>query len=127
MHIKYISLSVYAIIPLGYVADANNMKVPLMTEIIGVFAAIMTTSSFLPQAIKIFRTGETEGISLVMYILFVFGVSGWLTYGVLIGSLPIICSNSITLVSASTILFLKVRSICVNSKGAASADSALAA
>lgn len=82
-----------------------------MAEYIGVFAAIMTTSSFLPQAFKILKTGETESISLIMYILFVCGVSGWLSYGILIESWPIICSNSVTLVSASTILFLKVRAL----------------
>lgn len=82
-----------------------------MTEYIGIFAAIMTTSSFLPQAIKIMRTGETESISLIMYILFVCGVSGWLSYGVMIESVPIICSNAVTLVSASTILFLKIRAM----------------
>ena len=82
-----------------------------MTELIGTIAAILTTVSFLPQAVLIFRTGNTESISLVMYILFVCGVSSWLSYGLLIGSLPIVCSNSMTLIIASSILIMKVRAL----------------
>jgi len=94
-----------------------------MTEYIGIFAALMTTSSFLPQAIKILRTGETESISLIMYILFVSGVTGWLCYGIMIESLPIICSNSVTLVSASTILFLKIRALRASGRKSRRAQS----
>jgi len=78
-------------------------------EIIGTIAAIFTTSSFLPQAIKVVRTKDTHSISLVMYILFVIGVFMWLIYGVLIGSRPIVIANIITISLSSIILFYKIK------------------
>ncbi len=80
-----------------------------MTDLIGFFAASLTTLSFIPQAVLVVRSGNTQGVSLLMYALFTLGVSGWLTYGVLTQALPIILSNSITLCLATTILGLKVR------------------
>lgn len=82
-----------------------------MTDLIGFIAACLTTISFVPQAILVVRTGNTQGVSLLMYALFTLGVSGWLTYGVLTGALPIIMSNFVTLCLALTILVLKVRDV----------------
>jgi MtN3 and saliva related transmembrane protein len=80
-----------------------------MTELIGLVAAGLTTLSFLPQTLLVLRTGQTDGISLCMYALFTVGVAGWLTYGILVGSLPVILANAITLALAATILGLKLR------------------
>ena len=82
-----------------------------MTELIGMIAAVLTTLSFVPQAVHILRTGQTEGISLIMYALFTTGISVWLAYGILLGALPIILSNAVTLVLAATILVLKIRAV----------------
>jgi MtN3 and saliva related transmembrane protein len=80
-----------------------------LTEIFGTVAAIATTSSFIPQVVRIFRTGNTEGISLSMYSIFVFGISMWLVYGFLLNEPPIIAANSVTLILSGTILFMKIR------------------
>ena len=82
-----------------------------MTELIGLVAALLTTVSFLPQAILTCRTGNTDGISLSMYLLFTTGVAGWLVYGVLVASVPVIAANAITLMIASVILGMKIRSV----------------
>ena len=82
-----------------------------MTEFIGFLAAILTTISFVPQAVHILRTRETGGISLVMYILFTAGIAAWLAYGVLIASVPVILANLVTIVLAGTILTLKARAV----------------
>jgi len=79
------------------------------TQIIGIIAAILTTISFLPQAIKAIKTKDTKGISLTMYTLFFLGVTLWLIYGVLMKDLPIILANSITFLLSGTILILKVK------------------
>jgi len=78
-------------------------------EVIGIIAAIFTTSSFLPQAIKVVRTKDTHSISLVMYVLFIMGVFMWLIYGAMIGSRPIVVANVITISLASIILFYKIK------------------
>ena len=82
-----------------------------MTETIGLLGAVLTTVSFLPQTLLVIRTGKTDGISAVMYSLFTIGVACWLVYGVLEQSVPIMLANSITLVLASVILAMKVRSL----------------
>jgi MtN3 and saliva related transmembrane protein len=44
-----------------------------------------------------------------MYGLFSLGVLGWLVYGLMIDSWPIIAANSITLILACTVLYLKIK------------------
>lgn len=78
-------------------------------EFVGFVAAVLTTASFVPQVIKIVRERQTRGISLLMYVLFTFGVGLWLAYGVLIGSAPVAIANAIALVLAGTVLVMKLR------------------
>jgi MtN3 and saliva related transmembrane protein len=75
----------------------------------GYLAAAATTISFLPQALHTIRTKDTRGISLGMYIVYVFGIVMWLTYGIGIRDFPIISANSITLVLTVTILIYKLK------------------
>lgn len=82
-----------------------------MTELLGLFAAVLTTASFLPQALLVVRTGKTDGISATMYSMFTVGVTAWFVYGLMIGSLPVIFANAVTLALAATILSLKVKAI----------------
>lgn len=79
------------------------------TDIIGSLAAIMTTVSFMPQVLHTLRTKDVSGISLGMYSVFTAGVSLWLVYGILLGELPIIIANAITVALASTILGMKLK------------------
>lgn len=76
---------------------------------IGYMAAVLTTSAFVPQAVKTIRTRETRSISLSMYVAFTVGVALWFGYGVAIGSWPIIAANAVSFLLASIILALKVR------------------
>ena len=76
---------------------------------IGTIAAILTTVSFVPQALKVIRTRNTTGISLWMYVLFTVGVGLWLVYGIIINSFPVCLANGITFMLASAILAMKVR------------------
>lgn len=79
-------------------------------NLIGYPAAILTTVAFVPQAWKSWKTRDLSGISLPMYALFTLGVALWLGYGIAIGSPPVIAANSITLVLASVVLWLKIAS-----------------
>ena len=42
--------------------------------VLGYFAATLTTLSFLPQVIRVYRTKNTDAISFWMYLLFSAGV-----------------------------------------------------
>lgn len=80
-----------------------------MQDLLGTLAAILTTASFLPQAIRVIRTNDTAAISLAMYLMFTAGVGLWFAYGVAIGSLPVIVANSVTFALAAVILVQKIR------------------
>lgn len=80
-----------------------------LTDLIGSLAAILTTISFLPQALHTFRTKDVRGISLGMYSVFTLGVAMWLVYGLLLQAWPIVIANVVTLALAGTILIMKLR------------------
>jgi MtN3 and saliva related transmembrane protein len=80
-----------------------------LPDAIGYIAAVLTTSSFVPQALLTLRTRDVSGISLHMYGAFTLGVALWLLYGIAIGEWPIIVANAVTLALAATILITKVR------------------
>jgi MtN3 and saliva related transmembrane protein len=79
------------------------------TELIGYISALLTTLAFVPQALHSWKTRDLSGISLPMYGLFSLGVFGWLIYGILINSWPIIMANGITFILACAVLYLKLK------------------
>ncbi len=78
-------------------------------NIVGLIAASLTTVSFLPQTLKTIKTGDTKGISLLMYLLFTIGVLFWSIFGILIKTYVIVGANLVTLTLAAIILFIKVK------------------
>ena len=76
---------------------------------IGYLAATLTTLSFLPQAIKVISTRNTQGISGLMYVMFVCGLVMWLIYGVMIEDTAVSMANLLTLLFALPILIIKLR------------------
>lgn len=42
--------------------------------IIGAIAACLTTFSFVPQVVKVIKTKDTSGISLLMYLMSCLGI-----------------------------------------------------
>ena len=79
------------------------------TELIGYLAAALTTVSFIPQVVQIWRSKHTKDISLGMYSIFTLGIAVWLAYGILLGSAPIIIANCITIVLAGSVLMMKLK------------------
>ena len=78
-------------------------------EVIGLSAAFLTTSAFIPQVYKIYKEKNADGISLTMYIILFIGVILWFVYGLLIGSLSIIIANGITALLQLSILIFKFK------------------
>jgi MtN3 and saliva related transmembrane protein len=78
-------------------------------DLIGFAAGTLTTISFLPQVVKVWRTQSAEDLSMGMFTLFGSGVFLWLVYGLAVGSLPVIVANAITFVLAAIIVALKLR------------------
>jgi MtN3 and saliva related transmembrane protein len=78
-------------------------------EILGLIAGTLTTISFVPQLIKIVKSKSAKDVSLIMFLIFVVGIFLWLVYGILTKTLAIIVANSVTLILALSILFLKIK------------------
>lgn len=76
---------------------------------IGLVAGLLTTTAFIPQVWKIYRTKSGKDISGRMFSLFSAGIVLWLIYGILLRSLPLILSNVVTLALSLTIIALKIR------------------
>jgi MtN3 and saliva related transmembrane protein len=80
-----------------------------LTTLIGLAAGTCTTLAFLPQALKCWRTRSTRDISLSMFLVLVAGVALWLAYGLILGDVPLVAANGVTLLLAGSILVLKLR------------------
>jgi MtN3 and saliva related transmembrane protein len=76
---------------------------------LGLAAACCTTIAFVPQLVKTWKTRSTADISLGMFLVLVIGIILWLAYGILLGDVPLIVANGITLVLAGIILVFKLR------------------
>jgi MtN3 and saliva related transmembrane protein len=80
----------------------------VLPELIGYLAALLTTASFLPQALLTLRTRDTASLSLSMYAIFTLGVLLWLIYGIFLRNTAIIAANAVTLLLSASILYVKV-------------------
>lgn len=80
-----------------------------LISLLGIVAGMLTTISFLPQVIKTWKSKSADDLSLSMFLIFFSGVALWLIYGIIIGDLPIILANSLTLVLSGTILYFKLK------------------
>ena len=78
-------------------------------EIIGLTAAVLTTSAYVPQVYKTWKTKSAGNISLTMYIAMFIGIILWLIYGVYLNSLAMIVANIVTAILTLIILIFKIR------------------
>jgi len=76
--------------------------------ILGLTAGFCTTIAFLPQAVKTWKTKSAKDLSFGMYSILCTGILLWLIYGILIGDIPIIIANGVTLALALSILYFKL-------------------
>jgi MtN3 and saliva related transmembrane protein len=77
--------------------------------ILGLVAGALTTIAFLPQMFQIWRTKSARDVSYVMLIVFMIGLFLWLIYGIILGALPVILANGVTLFFNLIILWLKIK------------------
>ncbi len=82
-----------------------------LVTLVGLVAAFCTTVSYVPQIRKIWATGETEDISLKMFVILAAGIALWVVYGILQRDIVIILANSVSLAFLAAILFFKLRNV----------------
>lgn len=80
------------------------------TLLIGYLASICSVSSFVPQAWKVVKSGDTSALSTRMYVLTVTGFALWAAFGVLKAEWPITGTNAICFCLSALILLRKLGS-----------------
>lgn len=78
-------------------------------EVIGIAAGICTAISLLPQLIKLIRTKKADDISLFYLIILLVGLGLWTWYGVLRDDVPIVATNSFSILVNLVVIILGVR------------------
>jgi len=78
-------------------------------DIIGLMAGFCTTTSFLPQIVRILRTKSAGDVSPFMIFITLFGNSLWFVYGLVTLKQPIIIANGVTVVLVLILLICKIR------------------
>ena len=86
----------------------------LTPDVIGYAAGVLSAFSFLPQLLKAWRDPDPRAVSARTYLAAMAAFCLWILYGFMIGSLPIMIFNAISLALAGAILALRL------SKGAQS-------
>ena len=80
-------------------------------DIVGAFAAVISTTTLAPQVVRVLRTKDTEAISLATFVIICVSATLWGVYGMLIGSWPVIITNALTLPMGALILIFKLRQV----------------
>lgn len=81
----------------------------MLTTILGLVAATLTTSALVPQVLQAWKSKQTKDISLHMYLILCVGVLLWLLYAILVKDLPLLLANIVSAVLVNTMLFLKFK------------------
>lgn len=63
----------------------------------------------VPQAVLIWRTGNTRGISVMMQTILTLGIAMWFVTGILLNNVPMYVSNGFCLVFCVYILYVVIR------------------
>lgn len=79
------------------------------SEYVGIVAGIFTSLSLLPQLIKILREKKAGDISLFFLIVLFVGLGLWIWYGFLRNDLPIILTNSFSMMVNFAIIVLGIK------------------
>ncbi len=83
----------------------------ILINLIGFTAATLTTFSFVPQFIKLLKTKETAGLSLIMMIQISSGLALWVVYGYLRKDIVLIAANAVgfIIVFCTIIIYLTLK------------------
>jgi MtN3 and saliva related transmembrane protein len=78
-------------------------------QIVGLVAGTLTSGSLIPQLIKTIKEKKAEDVSIGMLLVLMLGVATWIVYGFLREDLPIIITNSFSLLLNITMIVLRFK------------------
>ncbi len=77
-------------------------------DILGLIATGFSTSSFIPQIWRSWRTRDVSGISLPTYVILTIALTLWLLYGILKSDAPLVIANAIMIMLSVAIAAMKI-------------------
>jgi MtN3 and saliva related transmembrane protein len=80
---------------------------PIAATYVGSIAGSLTTLSFLPQVIRVYKLRSAHDLSYGYLGMFATGVTAWFVYGVIIRSKPVVFTNLVTLSLVVAIIVMK--------------------
>ena len=85
----------------------------MVWTIVGAVAALLTTFGFVPQVVKMWRTGHVRDVSFLTLLQFLAGVSLWTAYAFHLADAVLLASNfvmlAILVMAVSSYLWLRRR------------------
>jgi len=81
----------------------------LVTNIIGYTGAVVGTFLMVPQIVKSWKTKKVSDLSWGMVVLYFVNCMLWLTYGLLIASMPVAVANGVALIVSIVQIVLKTK------------------
>jgi len=78
-------------------------------QVIGLTAGLLTAGSSFPQFLKILKEKKADDLSIPMLLILLSGLSLWIYYGFLKKDLPLILTNSFSLIFNILIMILKFK------------------
>lgn len=87
------------------VGRRNSLSYCIMETATGISAGGLSMVSFLPQVVKVCRSGSVKGLSLGMVLVQLSAMSTWVLYGVLTDNYIIIFFNSVKVVCLLSFLW----------------------
>jgi len=74
-------------------------------SIVGISMAL----SGFPQIYRMWKRKTSDDISITLWVIIIHGIAWWLYYGILIGSISLIITNSVCVVLDSIILVMIIK------------------
>jgi MtN3 and saliva related transmembrane protein len=85
------------------------VKAEQLTTWVGIVAGVLTGVSLLPQLIKLIRKKKSDDLSFAFLGVLLLGLALWIWYGFLKDDLPIIITNSFSLIVNMLMIVLGLR------------------
>ena len=81
----------------------------IWVSILGIIAAALVTSSFIPQIVRGYRTKHLDDVSYWLMIAICIGMSLWIGYGIIKNDFVIIGANISTIILNMILVAMKFR------------------
>ena len=78
-------------------------------KFVGILGVVTTSAQLFPQVIKSLRTRKVRDLSLGMSVAVALSGICWLSYGIHLNDYNIIIANTISMIAATILFFLKIR------------------